>query len=208
MPAKRNKKGAAAILGLLVVVAIMMMLYFVDIKTIFNPSGVSVKSSAPEKLPWLEEDRILPENTIIKLPSPPKPKIEDDFTITAPVNLDGKDRGSVKIRFNSDGTTGGIWTCEYSHDTQIYSYNAEFAGNIDISRPCTTDGDEDNKKLFLINKGQYKKSINNTTAGRIDSEIGTIYVTGCLSPDYSLSGNIVITTDKKWSAVYSFTGIR
>ena len=60
----------------------------------------------------------------------------------------------------------------------------------------------DPAQLFFIAKGRDSETILNTATERQSENNGIIYVTGYLGPDYSASGQIVITTDKTWSADY------
>ena len=195
-----NRTGFALIL-LLVAVLIVMLLYFVDLKAIFGPA----KDFAPtdsEGPPWSEEYRILAADEIIRLPKPPKPQINEPFTVTASVAREQSDRGLAAINFTENGEVSGHWSCKYSQQERENAINAEFSGNIDVTKTYSQGKKPDPSLLYFIAKGRYVKKTYNTATSAESAEQGLAYLTGYLAPDYSASGKITITTDKSWSAVY------
>ena len=198
------KKILTVVIIVLVAVAILMMLYFLDIRAIFGPK-LNVNSGKPTSRPWLEEDKLAGPDEIIKMPKPPKPLINEDFIITGLVKSDESDRGVVKLTFNTVGEVVGNWSCEYSYDNRDYGFDADFAGNIDVGSTYSDRGGKDKSKLYFITKGQYSQRIYNNTTGRASEEIGIIYITGWLEKDYSAAGLITITnSEHSWSATYDW----
>lgn len=191
-------RGGFAILLVLVVIVIMLLLYFIDIKAIFGPN-LPTKSSPKDQRPWLQENLILGPDQFIKLPQPPKPTIDEDFSITAPVTFDGVDRGQVTIDFNTQGEVSASWQCRYSLENRDYTYQANFTGNIDSE--IETD---DPTQLFFITKGKYTQTVYNHQSQQTSEDKGIAYTTGHLASDYSAAGMITLTTDKTWSATYKF----
>ena len=139
----RSPNGFAA-LAILVAFAILLLLYFLDITAIFKPVSRAVKSASPVNRPWLEESRILGPDKLIKLPKPPKPQLDEPIVLTATVTRDGQDRGEVTIEFNTAGEVSGSWGCEYTHEERHCRIDADFAGNIDISKTFTNKKTTDN----------------------------------------------------------------
>jgi hypothetical protein len=201
LKANPSRRGAA-ILMLLVAIVILMMLYFLDIRAIFGPNLGDI-SGKPTARPWLQEDRLVAPDKLIEMPKPPKPTIDEDFTITCPVTSDGSGRGKVALEFNTAGEVGGNWHCEYSGNDRDYRFDADFTGNIDVTQTFSDDSGSDESLLYFITKGSYTHRIHNSQTGRTTEEKGIIYATGWLEDDYTASGKIVIT-DKEHSFSVSF----
>ena len=208
--AVRKKKRKAVIAGLkthrgfallivLIAVAIIMILYMVNMSAIFQ-LGSGHKPT--EKPLWDEENRILGPNVFIRLPKPPKPSLNEPVSLTATVTRNGKYRGDITIEFNTIGEVTGTWLSSYEHIGDKYTFEADFAGNIDISKTYVVDGKTDKSKLYFITKGKYIQTVFNKKTENLSATEGIIYVAGWLRPDYSAAGRIVITTDKTWSAEY------
>jgi hypothetical protein len=200
---QRQRSGGYAILIVVVAVALLVLLYFMDIQAIFGPS-VSVKQARPEERPWLEEGLIVAADKLIKLPKPPKPELKEPFRITAPVFFNESERGQVTLYFTAAGEVSGSWYCEYSHESRDYAFDATFTGNIDVTKAYTKNDRVDNSMLYFITKGDYTQMLYNVDTGRRNTEQGLVYVTGWVMPDYSAEGLITITTDKSWSATYNW----
>ena len=195
-------RGGSVILILLVAIVILMMLYFIDIQAMFGPN-LKDRSGKPTARPWLAEDRLVAPDKLIEMPKPPKPTIDEDFTITAPVTSDVAGRGQVILKFNTAGEVSGNWHCEYSANDRDYTLNADFTGNIDVGQTFSDDSGTDESLLYFITKGSYTHRIHNSQTGRTTEEKGIIYATGWLEDDYTASGKIVIT-DKEHSFSVTF----
>lgn len=201
-----RRESGFAILILLVAVAILMLLYFVDISAVFGPSRGGTKRVAVER-PWFEEDRIVAADAEVKLSRRPKPLVDEPVEIRAAVSRDGQDRGELLIEFDVDGRVRCEWSCEYAHGDRAYSYSAESAGNIDAKKKFVKDGTADKSQLYFITKGGYERVT--AGAGNVEGpavEKGVFYVTGWLSPDHLAVGKITITTDRTWLGVYEYSG--
>jgi len=205
------RSGGVVVLLLLVAIAILAILYVIQMDAFFGPVAPGGRTPA-EHRPWLEEDRIVPSDKLIKPPQPPKPAINEPLILNAQVHLDGSDRGTATLKFAVSGEVSGTWYCEYSHDDRDYRFDASFAGNIDVTKTYLEEevADEsspseglDESRLYFITKGTYKQTAYSVEAGTETSEEGLIYVTGWLHTDYSVSGLLTITTDRTWSATYT-----
>ncbi len=194
------KKGSILI-ALLIGMAILLILYAMDFRAMF---GTGRLPAQPEEVPWRQEDRLASGDKLIKLPSPPKPTIDDDFTILAPVIRDDACRGEITLNFKYTGAIDGTWSCQYQHESRHYAFDADFTGNIDVTKKFIDESGTDKSKLFFIAKGKYTKKFAAEHTVNPSLETGTIYVTGWLDKDYQAEGAITITTDQTWSAVYDF----
>jgi hypothetical protein len=190
-----------ALLLLLVAVAILALLYIIQMGAFFGPVVPGAKRTA-EHRPWLDEDRIVPSDKLIKPPRPPKPAISEPLTLSARVRMDGNDRGTATLEFAVSGEVKGVWYSEYSNEDRDYTMEATFAGNIDIDKTYSMGELVDESRLYFITKGTYKQTIYNVQTGSTTLDEGLIYATGWLHTDYSVSGLLTITTDKTWSASY------
>ena len=190
------------LLLVLVAVAILALLYVIQMDAFFGPVSPG-KSTRAEHRPWLEEGRIVPGDKLIKPPQPPKPVLSEPLTLAARVMIDESDRGSATLEFAISGEVKGAWYSEYSNEDRDYTMEATFAGNIDTDKTYSEGEIIDESKLYFITKGTYKQTAYNAEAGTKTLDEGLVYVTGWLNTDYSVSGLITITTDKAWSAIYT-----
>jgi hypothetical protein len=187
-----------------VAVAILMLLYFVQIDAFFGP-GLPSQPAGIEQHPWVLEDLLVPEGEDIKLPRSPKPELGDPFSISAPVRRDNADRGTVTLSFDTNGRITSQWQCAYEQTGQEYQIDAEMKGNISVKRTFEDEQGKDKKQLFFVAKGFYtKKPLGGDTA--FGGEKGTCWLTGWLGPDRRVQGYVTITTDQQWAAAYSFVG--
>ncbi len=203
-----GRNGGFIILGMVVVVAILLILYMMQVSTFFQGSAGGLSRRDNREKPWHVEDRILGKETIIKMPKPPKPEIEDAFVLKANVTLQQDKRGVMRLDFADNGEVTGLWKCVYTHKDRRYSYNAAFAGNIDVDVMYSDDDGEDESQLYFIAKGSYTQIIYMESTNTRTTVKGTVYVTGFLKGDYSASGLLTVTTDREWFADYEWQSLR
>lgn len=203
-----KKNGYAAMLGLLIVLVIGMMIYFLDMKAIFGPGRqYNRNSNRPEDRPWQMEDLLVPEDQIVSVPRKGQPELLETLNLAASVQRNRAPRGSVNIAFGKDCRMVANWSTQYEYDKKTYQLQTQMKGNAVASRVyCDANKNEDKTRLFFIGKGPYTQTTQFADAPP-RTEQGTAYITGWLSPDNSLQGAITITTDQTWSAVYDFQTI-
>lgn len=187
-----HRARGSALLMLLITVAIAMMLYFADFRTIFRPEITTGPGESVYR-PWLEEHRIADPDKIIQMPKPPKPTLDDPISLVANVIREGSNRGKLTLRFNTIGEAAGRWNCQYSHQSRDYTFDSEFAGNIDVEKTYSQGSATDESQLFFITRGSYRKTIRNTATGALTAEEGIVYVTGYMKADHAAAGLITIT---------------
>jgi hypothetical protein len=199
-----QKQSGFAILIVLAAVAILMLLYFVQIDAFFG-GGPHSQPAGMEQHPWVLEDLLVPEGQDVKLPRSPKPDLNEPFSISAPVRRDEAERGTVTLSFDTHGRMTAQWQCAYEQTGQEYHIDAEMKGNISVKRTYEDAQGTDKSRLFFIAKGLYtKKPLGDGTAA--GGEKGACWLTGWLAPDRRVLGHVTITTDETWAAAYSFTG--
>ena len=177
-----------------------MILYMVDMTAIFGLNSRAIPSERPL---WQEEDRIVGPDVFIKLPKAPKPSLDSPVSLRGEVTRQGDPRGIIDIEFNTIGEVTGKWDASYEHDNKKYTFDAEFAGNIDVSRTYSAGKKTDKSRLYFITKGNYTQRVFNEINKNLSATEGIVYVAGWLRPDYSADGKLVITAqDKTWSVEY------
>jgi hypothetical protein len=202
----RHKRHNGYILVLLlVVIAIGLMIYYMDIMWM-GGDGQMIKRRPPDQnLPWKYENLIRNPNQphIASKPiaNSTKPAITRPLELEGEVQTNGQQRGQVSFAIEPDGTISGKWDCRYSYTHASYVITAEFNGNTDTAQ----NAPDDFSKLFLIAKGDYLQKATNLESGEVTETKGTVYVSGWLGVDFSASGKLSITTDKKWHADYNWT---
>ncbi|MHC5088974.1 MAG: hypothetical protein ACYSOT_05130, partial [Planctomycetota bacterium] len=154
---KHKKNNGFAILIVLVAVVILMLLYFVQIDTLFGPSLPS-EPAGIEEHPWVLEELLIAEDQPVKLPRRPKPELNERFSVAAAVVRNGADRGTVTVAFDTDGRIQAAWDCVYKQSEIDYRVNAETQGNINVKRTWQDDNGKDKSRLFFIAKGRYTKA--------------------------------------------------
>lgn len=200
-----RKKSGAALIGLLIVVAIIMVLYFIQFSTF---SGDSDMTSILERElpPWMEEECIVEPGGPVKISKPPKPVIDEFITLTAPVVRDSDQRGIVTMTFAPDGHVECEWRCSYAQAERYYAYSVTAAGNIDVKKKYKHDGTTDESMLYFITRGKYIKGIywDEQLTDPVKIEEGEAFITGYLDDDFSAHGKITLTSDRHSSVSYDW----
>jgi len=197
-----KKDNGFVILIVLIAVAILMLLYFVQIDTLFGP-GLPSRPAGVEQHPWVLEALLVPEGEGVKVPRRPKLQLNEPFTLTLPVTRNDADRGEISIAFDMYGRIAGNWQCSYEQDGITYQVVAETSGNINAKQTYQDENGKDKSRLFFIAKGHYTKT---PLAQAPDAlgEKGQCWLTGWIRPDRTIEGHITLTTNQQWAAAYAF----
>jgi hypothetical protein len=81
-----------------------------------------------------------------------------------------------------------------------------FKGSIDPKEIYGKGGNEDPSKLFFITKGHFMILETNNKSGQVRNLQGDAYVRGWLGVDNAVSGEIIITSDKRNFYRYTWQG--
>lgn len=201
---KTNAKHKGyAVLVVLIAVAILMILYAVQMRALFVGNGPKTPTGI-EQRPWQLEELLVGEGESVKLPRPPKPQFAEALDVAGQVTRDGDERGTVNIHFDTDGRVQATWKSSYKHNEQTISLNAEMKGNINVKQTYEDTDGKDKSRLFFIAQGPYLKQTLDPTAA-VNDEKGTAWLIGWLHSDHHAEGHLTLTTDQKWSAVYDWT---
>jgi hypothetical protein len=155
-------------------------------------------------LPWNEESRILaPGKISSRHPSLDQPKLGEVLHYKTSPILDGLPCGNSNFFISPEGIVKGIWNGEYdtSDDVHCAILAASFTGNVDPSKSCIEGNRHDPSKLYFIAKGTVAMLKTSTFGNR--GVNGLIYFRGWLDPNYTVTGELFVTKNKKSYEVFT-----
>jgi len=199
-----SKQRGAVLIALLMAVAILMVLYMVNLRGLFGPS-LNRPPVGIEERPWLLEELLAAEGQAIRLPKLPKPTLGSKIALNGPVFRNDEPRGDVHITIKTDGRVEAEWNTTYTHKEKHYALTARAGGNIDIKQAYEDTDGVDKSRLFFIGKGPYRLITDDPETGQKE-ENGTVWLLGYLRPNGQAEGTLTLTTDQEWAAVYEYTG--
>ena len=204
-PDKVCNRGGFALLMLVIVVAIIAVLYFIQLKFLMGP--VPIVELPRDERPWLDEERILEDSSKINMPRKPKPGLGSGFMMRGAVKLNQMDRGEIVLDFGGDGKVRGYWSCKYTHEEMGYAIDGSFEGNVDGEVTFEDENGKDKSLLYFIAKGEFTKESYNSKTDHHSFSDGMIYVVGWIKTDYSGNGKLTITSDKRSSVSFVWSGL-
>lgn len=130
-------------------------------------------------------------------------------------NLSDKDsnkpRGELGLAIGPDGSVSGRWYGIY-HKGRTRSFQilgGNFEGKVYRAKIYRSEtGEEDPTKLYLMAKGEFLVQEADSEKGRVYNSAGDIYVRGWLSPEYTLTGEVTITSDEKYFETFTWKTYR
>ena len=197
---KTNRSGSAILL-ILVVVAIGVILYFIDLSAIFSTLPTSENpASSHEVLPWEHKEKLLMpgQEPDIGL-SQDQPSIDNGIDIVATVEQSNTARDFI-VNIAPDGTVQGGWYADYNKGKKPrmnYVMSAGFKGNIDPTVIFFDENGEDPTKLFLVAKGEISILASNLDGGAVHNSIQDIWVSGWVDKEQEAKGEMLLITGKK-----------
>lgn len=198
----RPRKGFALLIVMIAVV-IMLLLYVVQMDTLFAPSKQSAPATIQQR-PWAYEHLLVPADKTVKKPKAPRPLLTEDFVIAGSAHREGQPRGQVRIAFDTDGRIKAEWQADFEIEGKRHRYAApQVTGNISVKMAYEDQNGPDETRLFYIAGGPYEHTA--TTADYTTQEKGTAWMIGWLRPDRTAEGYVTITTDEAWSAAFAYT---
>ena len=205
----QNKPGYALLLSLLIVVVIGMIIYYIQMAgPAYEIGGEKAKETPPWRL-WDKFKYNIDKNGIAA-PSAQQPKFDKPRILESPVKHLDHDRGNIQIFLNQDGTVAGSWGGQFniSSDVDYQVMGCNFQGYIDPSKLYVdSEKIEDPTKLYFLTHGSFTILETNSKNGKVRSVGGDVYVTGWISADYSATGDVVLTSDKKYFYHYTWQGM-
>jgi hypothetical protein len=200
----RRKQDGYILIMLLVVIAIGLTIYYMDIMWM-STDGRMLRNPQPQdqNQPWDKEALIRgPNQPAAPIPEDSnKPRITNTLNLAGPVEMKKELRGNVNLTITPEGSISGSWQCSYSYTHAAYEITAEFGGNTDAFHNASGDL----SKLLLVAKGHFTQKATNLDSGEVTESEGLVYLNGWLNRDFTASGTLSTTTDKKWHADYIFS---
>jgi hypothetical protein len=207
--AKSQNRRGNAVIGLIVILLLVGVVYGVQR---YRKSHTPDPDTAKDLTPWKEwqlrekSEKLVPpiSEKQAKIPS----LIKFDMNARLPGTEDS--RGELAIFISPEGHVTGDWSGIYSNakrdnfDVQV----GRFEGKVFPGKICLDEKGEDQSKLYFLAKGKFM--IHKTSADAKQYHImgGDIYIRGWLSPDLSVAGEIIITSDEKYSETFDFKAVR
>lgn len=204
----KSRRGNA-IVGLIIVLLLVAVVYGVQR---YMKSHTPDPDTAQDLTPWKEWQ--LRE----KSEKPVPPISEKQAKVTGAIKFDmnahlmGTEdpRGELALFVGSEGQISGNWSGTYSNDKKdnIDVQNGRFDGKVYPGKIYRDEKGEDPSKLYFLGKGKFMAHKTSADAKQYHIIGGDIYARGWLSPDLSVAGEIIITSDEKYFQTFSFKAAR
>lgn len=201
-----NRRGIVLLVILLLIVIFGVLIYFFGVRiSPMDSETARQQQESPDEYPWVEEWRIKGSrmrkgrNVAEQVVSAEQANITRVLKFIADVKHQRDNRGQIMLAIYPDGNVEGRWATDYETGSPRANHliSASFQGNTDPSKFYEDVNGEDRSKLFLIAMGGYSELETNFETSKVRRLRGNIYVTGWINPDYSVTGKITITPDKK-----------
>lgn len=205
---KGKRGGYALLLGLLIVVVIGMVMFYMRMHGPVYRIGEGESDITP---PWRQWHKIQVRLRDGPLggPTEEQPQLSKPLEVQARTVQDGNDRGEIGVMILGDGTVEGRWGGEFfiNKDVDFQVMNCRFEGMVDPEQVYYEDEEgEDPSKLFFIGKGGFVILETNNDTGRVRNLMGDAYARGWLGLEDEVSGELIITTDERNFYVYTWEG--
>jgi hypothetical protein len=194
MRKKDFRNGYAALLALLIAIAILAILYMIDLTAMFGPTGnVDIYAERP----WFEEKRLLDADNFPVKQTGKKGKvvISEQTKLTGPVQHNSENRGNLEITIDPNGRAYGHWNCAYQYTDSSYTISAELAGNIDPNKTYEDKNGTNKQLLYFITKGKFQQIKTDKATDNQWPSSETIYIVGWIQKDFSAKGKLFLMAD-------------
>lgn len=207
-PESKSRRGNA-IIGLIVVLLLVGLVYGVQR---YMKSHTPDPDTAKDLTPWKEWR--LREKSEKPLPpiSEKQAKIPGAIKFDVIARLPGTDnpRGELTLFVGSEGQISGNWSGSYFNDKKD-SFDVQggrFDGKVYPGKIYQDEKGQDPSKLYFLGKGKFMTHKTSANTKQYHIIGGDIYARGWLSPDLSVAGEIIITSDDKYSETFTFNAAR
>lgn len=207
-PKSKSRRGNA-IVGLIIVLLLVAVVYGVQR---YMKSHTPDPDTAQDLTPW-KEWRLRE-----KAEKPVPPISEKQAKLSAAIKFDmnarllGTEdpRGDLVLFVSSEGQISGNWSGTYSNDKKdnFDVQGGRFDGKVFPGKTYRDEKGEDPSKLYFLGKGKFMVHKTSADAKQYLIIGGDIYVRGWLSPNLSVAGDIIITSDEKYFQTFSFKAAR
>ncbi len=197
---KRKRGGYILLMGLLVVVILGIIIYYARRHGPVYEFGKGESDINPPWRQWHKMNVRFEKGETIGKPTAEQPQINKTLYVSADCfNNEAKKCGDARFFFKPDGTVEGGWGASFylSKDIHFQVMACKFKGNIDPKEIFSDEKGPDFSRLFFITKGHFSILETNSENGRVRNVMGEAYLRGWMNKDYSVEGDLVITSDAK-----------
>ena len=206
---KSGSRQGNAVAGLIIILLLVAIVFGVQR---YMKSHTPDPDTAQDLTPW-KEWRLREKS---EKPVPPisekQAKIPGSIKFDMTARLPGTEnsRGELALSIGSEGQMYGNWSGTYSNDKKdIFDVQGgRFDGKVFPGKIYQVDNNNDPSKLYFLGKGTFMAHKTSADAKQYNIIGGDIYVRGWLNPDLSVAGEIIITSDEKYSQTFSFKAVR
>ena len=133
-----------------------------------------------------------------------QPKITKTLEYNTNARLDNEPRGEVSLVIGPGGVVAGSWYGNYYNEKkeQCDIQGGGFEGRTYPAKIYRDENGEDPSKLYFLAKGGF--AFHKFKTGKFRIIGGDIYVNGWLASDYSVKGQITITSNEKYFETFDF----
>lgn len=204
----RKRGGYALLLGLLIVVIVGIIIYYYRLHGPVHEFGKGESDINPPWRQWHKMNVRFEKGEAIGKPTAEQPQIDKTLFVQANCYDEDKKCGNVQFFFEPDGTIKGGWSGMFylSKDVHFQVMVCEFKGNIDPKEIFSDEKGPDFSTLFFITKGYFSILETNHDNGRVRNVMGEAYLRGWMKTDYSVEGDLVVTSDAKNFYRYTWKG--
>ncbi|MFC1738782.1 hypothetical protein ACFL1G_07025 [Planctomycetota bacterium] len=191
---------------LLIIIAVGLVLYFVDFsKFISKPDPDTTEGLKP----WKEWDLRQMSEAPVKEISAEQPEITEYMSFKGNVVTQDTSgfRGKIELEISPDGGVNGSWSGSFYNEEKVNFEisGCSFSGNIYPGKKYQDEKGQDLSKLYCLAKGSFMFHRTNFDTGSYKIVAGEIYVRGWIDEKLELSGEIIITSDKKFFQTFNWT---
>jgi hypothetical protein len=200
-----KKNGGFMLLALLLAVTIGLIIWYLMLNPPVDRQTAKIQAKSPDKYPWVEENRLVAEDKQVASSAAGQVEFKEPLGLMADASQSDEPRGSILIRIKSDGRVEGAWSGDFETSKPRMNYmvvKCSFKGNIDPAK----ENADDASKLYFITKGRFGMVETNYDSGIVRTVEGDVYVTGWIAKDYSVTGDIHLTSDRKNQLIYQWSG--
>jgi hypothetical protein len=196
-----HRRGSAGII-LVIILVIAAVIFGLQM---YRKSNMPNPDTAMNLAPWIEWRLRHESQKTTGTPGDKQAKIKEMLRYDANVELAEikEPRGEIEMRIAPDGGVFGGWGGTY-YDSKKDNFDGggKFEGKIYPGKIYRDEKGEDTSMLFFLAKGQFLIQHMVAENNSVRVLTGDLYVSGWLSPDFSISSDITITSDEKYSQVF------
>jgi len=199
-------RAFSALLALVIILGLACAVYFVQRHMKATTKDPDLCDDLKPWKEWrLRQASKKPEQAV----SPEQPDIREAIQFDTNVSEQDTDepRGELSFAILPGGRVSGQWYGFYhkKREISLQILTGDFEGKVWPGKVCRDEaGQEDPSKLYLMAKGRFLMQETNSKRKIVTNRAGDIYVRGWLSPKYSATGEVTITSNEKYFETFTW----